>query len=81
MSNLEKYKQIFIKVFDVKEDELNANFKFGDVERWDSLAHITLITELEDTFNIMFETEDILNFGSYENGKKLLKKYGIAIEK
>lgn len=79
MSNLEKYKKVFMEMLEAKEEELNDEFKFGNVERWDSLAHITLITELEDTFEIMFETDDILNFGSYENGKKILSRYGVEI--
>jgi len=46
---------------------------------WDSMAHMELIALLEDTFNIMFETEDILHYGSYENGKTIIKKYGVEI--
>ena len=47
--------------------------------RWDSLAHMELIAQLEDVFGIMLETEDIIHFGGYENGKKILAKYGIEI--
>lgn len=80
MSELEKYNQIFIEVLEVKENELNNEFTFENIEKWDSLGHITLITELEDSFEFMFETEDILNFRSYENGKRLLEKYGVVME-
>ena len=38
---------------------------------------MTLITKLEETFGLMFDTEDILNYGSYLNGKKILEKYGV----
>lgn len=81
MKNLEKYNHIFIEVLEVKENELNYEFTFDNIELWDSLGHISLITELEDAFGIMFETEDILNFHSYENGKILLEKYGIKMER
>lgn len=36
-----------------------------------------LIARLEDTFGVFFETEDITHFGGYENGKRILAKYGI----
>ncbi len=75
--NLEKYKEIFKSVFGVKESDLNANFVFGAVESWNSLAHLTLISELEDAFDVLFETEDILHFGGYENGIKILQSYGV----
>lgn len=78
MSNLEKYRKIFMEVFGVQEDALDEKFVFGEVDGWDSLAHMTLITELEDAFDVMFETEDMVNYHSYENGIKILKKYGVA---
>ena len=79
MNNKEIYDDIFYTLFDVKKGELKDNFTFNDVEVWDSIAHLSLITMLEDAFDIMFETEDILSFGSYENGKTILRKYGITI--
>lgn len=75
--NLDKYNKIFCDLFDVDESDLNEDFRFGQAKGWDSLAHMELIANLEDNFGIMFDAEDILNFGNYENGKKLLSKYGI----
>ena len=79
MTNLEKYNRIFMQILGVKESVLNENFTFKAVEQWDSVAHLSLISELEDTFDVMFESEDILHYGSYENGKKILEKYGVQI--
>ena len=39
-----------------------------------------LISEIEDAFDIQMETDDIVDFGSYEKGIELLKKYDIIIE-
>ena len=52
-------------------------FNFKDVDKWDSLTHLTLISELEATFDVMFETEDILHYGGYMNGIEILKRYGV----
>lgn len=78
MTNLEKYNKAFKETFNFSDDQLNDNLKFGEGE-WDSLGHMELISALEDTFEIMFETDDITHFGGYENGKKILKKYGVEI--
>lgn len=80
MENNKKYMDAFMEIFEVEEFQLNEKFTFKDMEKWDSLRHLTLITQLEDVFEIVFETDDILHFDSYENGKKILKKYGVAIE-
>ena len=79
MTNLEKYNKIFTEVLGVSEGVLNESFTFKDVPQWDSVAHLSLISELEDAFDVMFESEDILHYGSYENGKKILAKYGVEI--
>lgn len=78
MTNLEKYNQVFMDVLGVKEEVLDETFTFKEVPKWDSVAHLSLITALEDTFDVMFESEDILHYESYENGKKILAKMGIS---
>lgn len=77
MTNKDKYHQIFMDIFEVNDNELNENFTFKNVDKWDSLTHLTLISELEDAFDVMFETDDILHFGGFMNGIEILKRYGI----
>ena len=78
MSNLEKYNDVFMRILGVDPSVLDENFTFHDVECWDSVAHLSLISELEDTFDVMFESNDILHYGSYLNGIEILKRYGVA---
>ena len=77
MNNREKYNQAFFNTFEVSIDNLNEHFNFSEVDIWDSMAHLTLIAELEDAFGVIFETDDILHFGGYENGMKILSRYGV----
>ena len=77
MSNLEKYNDVFCRILNVNVDTLNEDFTFKAVPQWDSVAHLSLISELEEVFDVFFESEDILHYGSYENGKKILARYGI----
>ncbi len=79
MTNLEKYNRIFSDVLNVPESVLGETFTFKDVPQWDSVAHLSLISELEDAFDVMFDSEDILHYGSYENGKIILRKMGVEL--
>ena len=79
MTNLEQYNRILMDVLGADETVLNENFTFKDVPQWDSVAHLSLISELEEAFDVMLEPDDILHYGSYENGKTILKRYGIEI--
>lgn len=78
MDNLVKYNDVFCRVLNVSESVLNEKFTFKEVSQWDSVAHLSLISELEDEFDVLFESDDILHFGSYLNGIEILKKYGVV---
>ena len=78
MTNLEKYNQIFAEVFSVKESQLGADFDSQRVDGWDSVRQLSLTTAIEDTFDIMLDAEDIIDFNSYEKGKAILAKYEIV---
>ncbi|WP_035340974.1 MULTISPECIES: acyl carrier protein [Dickeya] len=78
MSNLEKYNQVFIQTFEVSEDIL-PGYKYQDTASWDSVGHMSMISALEEAFDIMMDTEDIIDFSSYEKGKEILSKYDVVI--
>lgn len=65
--------------FNVGQDVLGDEFTFEKISAWDSIIHMSLIASIEDVFDLMIDTEDILNFASYNNGKQLLKKCDIEI--
>lgn len=79
MSNKEKYTQVFVECFSVTPDVLNENFVYQCVPAWDSVGHMGMIAALEETFDIMMDTEDIIEFSSFTVGIEKLKKYGIEI--
>ncbi|WP_251212539.1 acyl carrier protein [Adlercreutzia murintestinalis] len=54
-----KLNKIFRDVFDDDEIVLTAETTADDIEDWDSLAQITLITVIEDEFGIRFAASEI----------------------
>lgn len=79
MSNLKKYNKTFIETFKVDENKLTAEFDVDSIAEWDSVTQLSLVTEIEDEFEIMLDSEDILEFTSYEKGKSILSKYDVSI--
>lgn len=79
MSNLETYNRIFTETFEIPEDIL-VGYKYQDTPSWDSVGHMTMIASLEDAFDIMMDTDDIIEFASWEKGKEILKKYDVEIQ-
>jgi acyl carrier protein len=79
ISNKEKYDTVFVECFGVNVDQLDDKFVYQCVPAWDSVGHMGMIAALEEAFNIMMETEDIIEFGSYTIGIEKLKKYGVDV--
>ena len=75
----EKYNKAFMEVFDIKEESLDSDIKYNSIPEWDSIGHMGLIAELEDSFEISMEMDDIIDFSSYVKGIEILKKYDIEI--
>ena len=77
MTNLEKYNNAFCETLQITEDQL-PGLKYQSVKLWDSVGHMTLTAALEDAFDIMLETDDIIDLSSYEKGIEILKtKYDV----
>ena len=51
--------------------------KYQSIQAWDSIGHMALIAELEETYDIMMETDDIIDFSSYKIGIEILGKYDV----
>lgn len=78
MNNFEIYNSVFTEALGITEDQLEG-LEYLAVAGWDSLGHMNLIAKLEEAFDIMMDTDDIIDFSSYEKGKEILAKYDIEI--
>lgn len=53
--------EIFRKVFNDATIEIHPEMTAKDVERWDSLNHLTLISNVEDVFKIKFKLKELIS--------------------
>lgn len=78
MSNKEKYVNAFVEALEISAEQVEG-LEYQGIPEWDSVGHMSLIAEIEDAFDIMMDTDDIIDFSSFEKGKEILKKYEIEI--
>ena len=78
MKNKNKYIEIFSKSLSIEKKKFNEKIKYNDIPEWDSIGHMTLMSDLEDGFNISIDTDDIIDFSSFKKGIQILKKYKIS---
>ena len=71
----EKVLEILKNVLD--DSSVNKNTTSLNNEKWDSMAHINLVTELEMEFGVSFEPEEFPELSSYQAILTLLKAKGV----
>ena len=79
MENLEKYNNAFVEVFGANVEDLNDGYGKETVEEWDSVHQLSLVAQFEEAFDIMFDSEDIMDLTSYAKGKEILAKYEVNL--
>ena len=77
MTNKQRYDKVFIEVLSLSPEELNQQLTYNSVPLWDSVGHMSMMAALETEFDIMMETEDIIDFSSYDKGMSILAKYDV----
>lgn len=70
MTITERVATLFEKTFGIEIAEFSPDTVPEDVLRWDSLGHMTLMMDLEDTFGVHFEVDEIAEMSS---GRKIIE--------
>lgn len=60
MTTVETLNQIFRMVFDDVTIQIRTDMTANDVDGWDSLSHVNLITAIEAKFNVRFSQKELL---------------------
>ena len=79
MYKKEKYKEIFMNALSIKDQSKVENLKYNEIDEWDSIGHMGLMSALEEEFKVSLETDDIIDFSSYKKGIEILKKYKVDL--
>jgi acyl carrier protein len=76
-NNKERYDKVFMEALKVQPCDLNDGLIYNSVPAWDSVGHMSMMAALEAEFDIMMETDDIIDFSSYHKGMEILAKYEV----
>ena len=78
MTPRERYDKVFMEALNLQPKDLNEDLVYNSVATWDSVGHMSIMAALETEFDILMETDDIIEFSSYPKGMAILAKYEIA---
>ena len=75
--NREKLIFIFKETFDVQDVELIKNMSRDNSIKWDSLAVVSIIATIADSFSIEINPNDFEKFISYRSIEEFLEDKGL----
>jgi acyl carrier protein len=70
--------RIFADMFGVSETDYSDQLSIDNVDNWDSITHVTLILELEDTFNVQISPEQASGLTSVALMKAALSQHELT---
>jgi len=73
----EKLKVIFAESLEIPQERVTDDLEYNTLPEWDSISHMALIAAIEDHFDIMLDTEDVIDMSSFGKAKEIVAKYGV----
>ncbi len=77
MSNKDKLIKCFRDALGVDEAIITDNLEYSSIPEWDSVAHMVLVGKLEQIFDIMLDTDDIIDMSTPKKAREIIAKYDV----
>jgi acyl carrier protein len=76
----QQLKDSFIAVLGIEPNIDWTALTYRSIPEWDSLAHMQLVAQIEESFDIMIDTQDVIDMSSFDIAKDILAKYGVSFD-
>ncbi len=77
MINVQRLKDCFSKALGIPVEIVTDELQYNTIPQWDSIGHMSLVAALEDEFEVMLDTDDIVDMSSVAKAKEILSKHGV----
>lgn len=78
MDNSQKLVNSFHEALGINVSLIDDSLAYQAVPEWDSISHMILISQLEDDFDVSFETDDVIDMSSFAKAKTILTRHGLS---
>lgn len=79
MSQTDKLYAAFATGLHIDIGRVNDGLTYESIPEWDSVGHMALIVEIESAFDVMLDTDDIVNLSSIGKAKEILAKHDVTV--
>lgn len=68
----------FAKALGIPPEQITDDLRYASIPQWDSIAHMSVISALEEQFGVMIDMDDVIDMNSVGKAREILGKYGAA---
>lgn len=77
-TSIDKLRATFADSLGLPLTDITDALTYNSVAQWDSVAHMALVAAIEDAFDVLIETEDVIDLSSFGKAQTILAKYGVT---
>jgi acyl carrier protein len=77
---MDKLTDCFVQAFAIERDQVTPKLAYQSIPQWDSVGHMALVAEIENTFNVTLDTDDIIGMSDIAKAVEILRKHGVALD-
>lgn len=78
MVEIERLRTVFRKSLELPGDYAVDNLAYREIDKWDSLAHMSLVAGIEDEFDVLLDTDDVIDLSSFAKAREILERLGVS---
>jgi acyl carrier protein len=78
--SIDLLKKVFAESLGLDPDVNWDTLRYRGVEEWDSVAHMQLVGEIEDAFDVMLETQEVIGMSSFAETARILRGHGVDLD-
>jgi acyl carrier protein len=78
--NKERLRACFSQALGIPLEQVTDDLTYNTIQEWDSVGHMTLVAEIETAFDIVLDTDDILNMSSVREAERILTRLGVQFD-
>jgi len=69
---------VFAQALGIDAGRVHDELTYNTIPEWDSVAHMALVAALEEAFDVMLDTNDIMDMSSVKVARSILGRHGVA---
>lgn len=71
----DRLKAAFADALQIPADTVQDDLAYRSIPQWTSVAHMALIAAIEEQFDIMIDTDDVIDMSSFAKARQIVTRY------